>query len=457
MNRIGLGMIALAALAAAPAISLAADDASATQPTVAQLQEQLRQLQAKVEQLQGQQAQLNSKVVDETVQQVLRDSEKRSQFLQLEGMTAGWNNDQFFLSSADGNWSFIPHLMLQFRNVTSYNQADDDDLENGFEIRRLKLIFDGTAVSKDLFYHFQWNTSSVGSVALDDAYLRYTIPDTNGIQVKAGQYKDPWIKEENVGDHRQLAAERSMLNALLGGGGPALRVQGVSLIHEGKQYRAEFMYHDGATSLNTNFQDGGGPATFLGGGVGDNFGISGRVDWYFSEKSKEVDDFTALGNKQDLLVVGGGFDWTQAGDNNALFHTVDVQWENASGLGVYAAYVGVYRDLNTAATGGFPPADTFYDYGVLVQAGYVIPDTNWEPFARYDVTKLDEDSLPAGSEDTIHEITGGVNYYFYKHNAKLTVDATWLPNGSPSAQTGLGVLAGDDDEFILRAQVQLYL
>jgi hypothetical protein len=57
----------------------------------------------------------------------------------------------------------------------------------------------------------------------------------------------------------------------------------------------------------------------------------------------------------------------------------------------------------------------------------------------------------------IHEIAIGANYYFYKHNVKFTIDGTWLPNGSPSSQTGLGVVAGDDNQFILRAQMQLYL
>ena len=133
-----------------------------------------------------------------------------------------------------------------------------------------------------------------------------------------------------------------------------------------------------------------------------------------------------------------------------------MQWENAHGLGLYGAAVGVARDLGSGAAGGFPPDGSFYDWGVLVQGGYLVNE-KWELFARYDITILDEDSLPADAEDTVHEITVGTNYYFYKHNVKFTLDAVYLPNGSPNDQTVLGVLASDDDEFVLRAQIQLFL
>ena len=41
--------------------------------------------------------------------------------------------------------------------------------------------------------------------------------------------------------------------------------------------------------------------------------------------------------------------------------------------------------------------------------------------------------------------------------AKFTLDASYLPNGAPSDQIGLGELGGDDAQFLLRGQFQLIL
>ena len=72
---------------------------------------------------------------------------------------------------------------------------------------------------------------------------------------------------------------------------------------------------------------------------------------------------------------------------------------------------------------------------------------------------LDEDFIVPGAEDNIFELTAGVNYFFRGHNAKITVDATWLPNGSPENHPGIGILgqANDESQFIFRTQFQLMI
>ena len=44
-----------------------------------------------------------------------------------------------------------------------------------------------------------------------------------------------------------------------------------------------------------------------------------------------------------------------------------------------------------------------------------------------------------------HEFTVGVNYYSSGHAAKFTVDAVYLPDGTPDNETGIGVLAATSD------------
>ena len=83
-------------------------------------------------------------------------------------------------------------------------------------------------------------------------------------------------------------------------------------------------------------------------------------------------------------------------------------------------------------------------------------------FIRYSITKFDSD-FKVGGEDTFHEIAVGVNYFFGKdgalgNRAKVTLDATYLPNGSPAFNGGDFLASPNSNaEFVLRAQLQLSL
>ena len=147
---------------------------------------------------------------------------------------------------------------------------------------------------------------------------------------------------------------------------------------------------------------------------------------------------------------------TQNGDNNIYRTTADVQWEATNGLSAYAAVNGNFTDLGTVGAGD----DSRFDWGALAQVGYLL-NPSWEVFGRYDVVALDSDFV--AGEDTFNEFTVGVNYFLgasgsYFHKAKFTFDLVYLPEGSPSNQTGTGVLANSgDEEIVFRGQFQLLL
>ena len=210
------------------------------------------------------------------------------------------------------------------------------------------------------------------------------------------------------------------------------------------------------TARNTNFQDfptGSAAgvvsaATHWGAGLRGEYKLSG--DW------ANYKDFTAKGSKADLLVIGGGAEYTDRVGNDVLLATADVQWELADRLGVFGAVNASITDPHNGTSN-----ISRTDYGALVQAGYLL-NKKWEVFGRYDFVKLDEDAVAAGKEDFFHEITAGFSYYLGPdgsalHRAKFTVDVSYLPNGAPSDQTQAGVLASDDDQFLLRAQFQIML
>jgi hypothetical protein len=434
-----LPAIAAAFVASGSAIAWAADAA------VEDLRSQINALQSKVASLEAKS--VTAADVDAKVQKVLEDAERRSQ---LGGgtMLAGYQNGKFIIQSADGNYLINPNIQFQLRyiaNSVSDDGSGDDEIDTGFELRRLKLGFAGNAITPDLTYNFVWATDrKSGNFKLEDAWVRYQI--SKPWAVFGGQFKDFAFHEKSVSSKRQLAVERSLMNELLAGGHTDY-VQGIGVAWQNETLRAQLAFHDGAKSSNTNWEDYTTDAV-SGKTSGSHFGGTGRVEWMAVGNSwKQYDDFSALKNKEDLLVFGAGANLTQAGSADVFYHTVDVQWEPQAvrGLSLYAALVGRSSDDGSLST---------YDYGALVQAGYLFTD-KWEVFGRYDVTRYEE--VAVGAEDTYHEITTGVNYYLAGHNAKFTMDLTYLPNGSPAKQDGLGFVGSDESQVIGRVQFQLLL
>ena len=449
MNRYTTTALAALSLAALSATPLLAQEALSAE----QLQTELRQLRDEVRELKARQAAATpaapaytAREVDATVDSVLHDADRRSQLLaETGGFMGGWMDDKFVIRSEDGNYSMSPGVQFQFRSVTTYNQnanGGKDNTDNGFEVRRLKFSLDGTAITKNLYYNFVWATDrKTGNLVNEEAYVQYKFADN--FAVKVGQYKEYIYHEQTVSYKRQLLVDRSLLNEVLNGG--ESYVQGIDLLWDNNSnLRADVGFTDGYNSRNTNFQD---PPTNA-----FDFGVHGRVEWLvFGKDFKGYTQFTSMGNKSgDFAVIGAGADWSQNGDINVIHHNADVQW-NGGPLSIYAAYVGVYTDFGNSAAG----ADNNYDYGFVVQAGYML-NTQWEAFARYDWFHLDNQA--ASAEDDFHEVALGVNYYMHGQNAKVTIDVGWLPNGSPSTQTGIGVLANDgDNEYFIRGQFQLLL
>jgi hypothetical protein len=346
--------------------------------------------------------------------------------------------------------------VFQFRAVSNTNDdspSGSSDTASGFEVRRARFRFDGNVISKDLTYSFVWDTNRQGgAVTLLDAWAAYRVaPEW---QVKAGQFKESWSHEKDIPFTGQLAVERTLVDTLIGGN-LTDRVQGVSLTYGGtakNPVRAEVSFHDGANSKNTDFRDEvtTGTTTTLNPA---HWGAGARAEYKLFGDWGSYRDFTAKGTKEDLFVVGAGGELTQRGDQNTYLYTVDAQYETASGFNAYGAFIGNFIDNGTG--------DDRNDFGVVVQAGYLLHPA-WEVFARYDVIFLDNDFIAAGGEDTFHELTAGVNYFLGTdgsavHRAKVTADVTYLPNGSPSNQTGNGVLAGDSSQWVFRAQFQLWL
>ena len=446
------------ALGALSFASTAAAETAASEPTTEELMQQLESLQQKGSDLETRQDvaadELDQQAVDAAVSRVLDDAEKRSELLSLQGFTAGYNRG-FVLQSDDGAFRLNPYFMLQFRYVFNVAEGDgepisglDDDFErfdDGFEMRRVRFGAKGNAFTEKLEYKFQWTSDrSGGDLVLDDAWIIYEFADNWAF--RAGQWKDNVFLEENVSSSRQMGVDRSLVNELIAGGYTD-RVQGASLIYADESIRTEVAFHDGANTDNTPYTRGGtGNA---------EYGVSGRFEYKVSGDSWDpAKDFSNVVNAvdEDFLMIGAGANFSDFANEWALAHTVDALYKTGSmPLSVFGAYYGFLAD-----DGG----DTSYNAGAEVQVAYGIGEKQ-EIFGRAGVflEDLDNDSEVFDDiDDDILEFTVGYNYYFEGHAAKVTVDATWLPEGSPSTQSGIGVVGNDDEnQLIFRGQFQLLL
>jgi len=441
---------------AALALTTASAAVHADEPTNEQLKREVEQLRAEVQEMKAQRAvtpSFNAKDVDTTVDSVIRDADRRTQLLaQDTAFMGGWDNG-FKIRSADGNFMLHPWFQFQFRNVTNYRQdakqgGNGDDIQNGFELRRMKFGFDGNVFSPDLTYTFLWATNRHNGVPeLEDGWVKYKFAD--GLAVKAGQIKNPLDHEQIVSSKYQLAVERTLVAGTFVNGDDY--VQGVSLIMDnGGAVRGEAAFTDGIRSQNQNFQDY--PSVTSGNSPNSDWGAAGRVEYKVFGDWKGYDQFSAQGLKHDLLVFGAGADYTEFGHTGALTHVADVQYTLVNGFSIYGAYLGRYTARNSAAA----DSDT-YDSTVRVFASYMVND-KLEPFVQYQYINFDAAELAPGTENTVHDITVGMNYYLHGQAAKFTMDVSYLPNGTPVSADGSGVLPNNGkNELLLRAQFQLLL
>src|SRR4051794_3898794 len=105
--------------------------ARGAEPTPPELMAPIQQLQTQMQNKEAQQQQkLSAKDVDATVDSVLKDADKRSKMLQMEGFTAGWSDGNFMLRSADGNFLLIPEVQFQTRYILNYRSSDDTVLSS---------------------------------------------------------------------------------------------------------------------------------------------------------------------------------------------------------------------------------------------------------------------------------------------------------------------------------------
>jgi hypothetical protein len=451
------------------------------------MQAQIDALQAKVAALQARQAALQSASQQKTIDAVQSDAAEHSKMFDSDmGVTAGHANGRFFIQSDDGNFVLRPWIHLQVRDTTNNRDHElahnGDDTENGIEIRRARLGFDGNLFTPDLTYFINWATfrgngsltvknssgSTVGTTSspvgglpvLEEAWILYHFHNTPW-SIHVGQMHDP-LDHENIVGSKYRQPEASLQGDIFGN--TDTFTQAITGVYGTKDMplHIEGGITDGIRAANTNFQDA--PNN----GIGYDGGVAGRLEYKFMGDWHDYSQLTAYGNHADLLVAGAGVDYSWGQSRfTSLSHTLDVQYGGLNGWFLYACYFGRYTTDNPGIPNGAPVSTSFggsgpdlgkdtYEPSIDVLVAYNIPTTKFEPFGRFEF--LDLKGTPTGSKNDVTDLSVGLNYYMYGHNLKLTGMLTYLPNGIPISDDSADVeVSNGHQEIIFLTQAQLLL
>jgi hypothetical protein len=401
----------------------------------------LQKRQEALEQKQEEQAALN---------QSLEDARRHSELADLSGISGGFVSGRgFYVASNDGRFLIHPWALFQFRNETAYRNhlsTGTYDTQNGFEVRRLKFGIDGNVASPDFTYSFNLAVDRhTGAVSLEQAWASYRLHDSP-FAFRAGQFKDPFDHEQLSSNRFLPVLDRSFINDVFANAEGY--VKGVTAIYDPATFvRAEGGLTGGYKNSNTNFQPYPTNAA--------NWGAAGRVEYKFFGNWKDYERVSAYGAARRSFVIGTGADYTEAGPTASLSHVIDAQYQSPRGLSLFAAYLGRYqRDVISKDTKIKRSVDT-YDPTVRLQASYAV-NVHWEPYGRFEYVHFNGREFAAGTQTNVEIITAGTNYYLFGQSARLTFDLSYLPNGSPVADDGFGILVNNrHNELIERAQLTL--
>lgn len=349
--------------------------------------------------------------------------------------------------------AFAPKLggYEQFRYVLNSRSDSGLDANNnkttlGFQNARTRVNLGGNIFSEDwgYFIQFGWGDATSGSL-LEDAYGTYKLG--NGWDLKVGQFKLPFSKEQLVGDTTQLAIDRSVTDSFFyGGNGAGGRSQGVQGAYSADAFRIMIAFSDGINSGNTDFTSG----------AEADFGFTGRGEFKWAGDWAQADEFTGFQNSKFFGMAGVAAHYESGGStvnttDQTLFGLTGDVMVKGSGWNAFAQATYVHLDPN-----GGQATD---DFGVVLQGGIFVA-AQWELFGRLDFIVFDSTRSP--NDDTFSTLTAGANYYISpdSHAVKLTAELeyflTKFSNSSAPASTMTGLLpSAKSSQFMVAGQLQL--
>ena len=403
------------------------------------------------------------------VKDVLADSETRTS-LQGSGATSGYNNG-FFISSADGNFKLQMNVFEQVRFTWNHQPEDNGgntpgnpDNEWGVENRRTEMTFSGNVVDPSWNYMVRTNygsaidpyTPTAGVVALQDAWVAKDFG--NGLGLKVGQFKSPFMAESLRNDGAQLSAERSVVDYYFSGG----YVQGLALSYSSDQFRATGSCNNSPRGQNSTWTDGN-----------SSISVASRAEFKASGSWGQFDTESSAKSDESGLLFGAAVQYynnrglANNGAPGALLNSVvyndttgAIDWTfdatfKSGGMSFSGALVGANYSNVGAST-------KFNSYGAVFQGGYRFTDS-LEAFGRWEWYNVANGATsPDGTlaVDVNNILTIGVNAYMSTNIKWTTQFGLSLSDiGSGAAVGGAGWRPDNNtaasDQFNIISQLQV--
>ncbi len=312
--------------------------AQAEQSADQQVQAELKALKAEIAELKAQQNEswLNERRAEEVktlVRDVLSDAETRSSLMD-SAVTAGHNGENFFISSEDGAFLFVPSGYVQTRYVANFRDdttddpsltnapvgagiiGSDDDGTDGFSLRRAKFQGHGHIFGPQLRYYFSLAQGDDGrdgrrSTIFEDYYVEYDLGDDigmPGLSIRGGRFRQPFLRENIIDASQQMAVERSLVNEVYN----VDRSEAIMLAYKQDMWRAMLSFSNGTDGDGSEFDNDGGGLGSSGVFVANDENGNATVD------AGETVGFVPLGGFVGAAGAGAGVDF-------ALTARVDVK------------------------------------------------------------------------------------------------------------------------------------
>lgn len=308
---------------------------------------------------------------------------------------------------------------VQIRFTEQMPEVGDD--RGSFRIRRAKTKFEGWAYTKDLTYELQLNWADSANV-LEDAVVNYDF--TKGkkeFQLKAGQFKVPFGRQELTSSGSQQFVDRAAVsNTFARGRDIGFQVWGTPLA--GKlDWRVGVFNGNGRTvSLNDN----------------DKYQYNARVTFQpFGDVKYSESDFEST--DRPLFAIAGEY---ESNDRQGATTNNDIDREIVGGDVVFKFKgFSLYGELFEAADDPETGADVDLR-GFIAQAGYFLVRNKFEIAAR--LAELDPNKDLDNNEQEERGLA--LNYFFNKHAHKLQLDYRQLENKATDRE---------DEEIRLQYQI----
>ena len=292
-----------------------------------------------------------------------------------------------------GNFSLWIGGLFQFQYYGQDNKNSRDT--NNFNVPEARFYMMGKAFVEGFTYKLQWKVGSGGGVVLLDAYGNYEIAE--GIQVRMGQFKVPYSRQALASAAELSFMSRSIVTNVFAPG----RDIGV-MAHD------EMTFGDSDFGFEWAFGLFNGDGTNVAGNDNNWLGWAVRVGIFpMGQIARGEGDLAPTGDVK--FGLAGSFVSVRNRPASNGFSTVKTDaWEIDAVVtwnGLYAT--GEYHNAKINPDG----ASSTTHSGWFVQAGFLIPNTDFEVLARYSF--IDWDSA-----------TG------LKNTKEWIIGAAWYPGGN---------------------------